>query len=42
MIRAEQSRFVPEETEDAITIKGAGHHVWYGHHEAFMDAVCAN
>ncbi|WP_082802104.1 alpha/beta fold hydrolase [Herbidospora cretacea] len=41
VIRAENSRFVPEETEGAITIKGASHHVWYGHHDEFMDAVCA-
>ncbi|WP_083958169.1 alpha/beta fold hydrolase [Herbidospora mongoliensis] len=41
VIRPEGSRFVPEETEGAITIKGADHHVWYGHHDEFMKAVDA-
>ncbi|GLX97656.1 alpha/beta fold hydrolase [Herbidospora sp. NBRC 101105] len=39
VIRAEGSRFVPEDTPGAVTIKGADHHVWYGHHEEFMAAV---
>ncbi|WP_062435699.1 alpha/beta fold hydrolase [Herbidospora daliensis] len=40
VIRAEGSRFVPEETPGAVTIEGADHHVWYGHHDEFMAAVC--